>query len=156
MIGSRVMKTAPNSEPGMLPSPPMTIIARYWIDRPSWNCSKLTDCPRWPRSAPADARVERAEPKSQQLVAGDADADHRARDVLIAHRYQGPADPRPQHVLGEDHGHHGGGEQDEVVGAVIMEAVPGRGAATEPVPAIAGRLSTDSMMACAASVATAR
>lgn len=69
-----------------------------------------------------DARVERAEPEGQQLVAGNVDADHRGSDVLVADSDQGAPDPGAQHVFGEHHGDDSQGEEHEVVRAVVGEA----------------------------------
>ena len=52
-FGRRIMNTAPNREPRMLPSPPMMIIARYTIETSILNCSEETYLSECPNRAPA-------------------------------------------------------------------------------------------------------
>ena len=68
-IGSKRDEHGAENRAGTLPRPPITIIARYWIDSSSRNCSKFTLRPRCAEQRAGDTRVERAQTERHQFVA---------------------------------------------------------------------------------------
>src|SRR5690606_36776277 len=52
--------------------------------------------------------------KRGQLGPGDVDADRLGRDVLVAHRHEGPTESGPEQVPGGEHGDRGEDDEDPV------------------------------------------
>ena len=97
---SRVMKTAPKMEPGMLPNPPMMIMAMYSMDRsrPKGSGVMLRNV-----IGPEAARktcIERADGKGEKLVPEDGDAHTFRGPVVVADGNERAAEACPEEIDG--------------------------------------------------------